>query len=122
MPSANDRSRAIRWIVAAALLSSCAAAADAAPRPAAAGVCPLRPAYPSQIDVFDGEPSEQVLLAPDDNGAGANTYTVKDVYAQGRMVTIRCHYGQASVDVKLAKPVAACRYSGDDKHPQIACR
>ena len=43
-----------------------ACAADASPKPPAAGICPLRTgASPSQIDVFDGDPSEQVILAPD---------------------------------------------------------
>ncbi len=96
--------------------------APAADKPAK-GVCPSRAgASPSQIDVFDGDPSEQVLLAPDDDKAGANAYTVKDVYAQGRTVTIRCHYGKDSVDVKLAAPVNACRYPGDGRHAQMTCR
>lgn len=120
--SLNEFTRRLAWPVLAGLLSSCAAA-DATPGPTVAGVCSLRGGVsPSQIDVFDGEPSEQVLLAPDDDGAGANTYTVKDIYAQGRAVTIRCHYGTESVDVKLANPVKACRYSGDDKHAQITCK
>jgi hypothetical protein len=110
------------WLALAGSLSACAAA-DARPSQAAAGVCPLRAgASPSQIDVFDGDPSEQAILAPDDDGSGANTYTVKDVYAQGRAVTIRCHYGHDNLDVKLSKPVSSCRYSGDDHHAQIACK
>jgi hypothetical protein len=36
-------------------------------------------------------------------------------------LTIRCHYGHATTDVKLAKPVAQCRYSGD-AHPALACK
>jgi len=105
----------------AGMLSACAAA-DASPKSAVAGVCPLRAgATPGRIDVFDGDPSEQAILAPDDDGPGANTYTVKDVYAQGRTVTIRCHYGGDSVDVKLPKPVTSCRFSGDDHHAQIFC-
>ncbi|MEP6502878.1 MAG: STY0301 family protein [Betaproteobacteria bacterium] len=114
--------RRAAWVTLAAMLSACAAAA-ASPTPAAAGVCALRAgASPSQIDVFDGDPAEQAILAPDDDGPGANTYTVGGVYAQGRSVTIRCHYGREAVDVKLTKPVSACRYSGDDRAAQIACK
>lgn len=99
------------------------ASADASPEPAATGVCPLHAgATPSQIDVFDGLPSEEVILASDDDGAGANTYTVKDVYAQGRSVTIRCHCGQESIDIKIPQPVTVCRYSGDDRHAQMTCK
>ncbi len=115
--------RRTAWLALAGTLWACAA--DAAPKatPDAPGVCPLRTSsWPSQIDVFDGEPSGEVILAPDDDGAGANTCTVKQIYAQGRAVTTRCHYGKESVDVKIATPVSACHCSGDDKHPQIACR
>lgn len=115
-------SRGFVFLVLAATLSACVSA-EGRPKPAVAGVCPLQGgASPSQIDVFDGAPVEQVILAPDDAGAGANTYTVKDVYAQGRSVTIRCHYGQAVIDVKLARPVTACRYSDGDGHAQMACK
>jgi hypothetical protein len=97
--------------------------ADAPPKQAPAGVCPPRAgASPSQIDVFDGDPSEQAFLAPDDDRKGANTYTVKSVYDQGRTVTVRCHFGKEAVDVKLTKPVSACRYSEDGGRPQIVCK
>jgi len=116
----SDLVRRMAGAALAGLLSACAGA-DA--KPAVAGVCPLRAqAWASQIDVFDGDPAEQALLAPDDDRSGANTYSVKGVYDQGRMVTIRCHYGKESIDVKLAAPVATCRYSGDDAHPQVACK
>jgi hypothetical protein len=116
----SDLSRRMTGAALAGLLSACAAADG---KPVAAGVCPLRAqAWPSQIDVFDGDPAEQALLAPDDDGAGANTYTVKGVYDQHRTVTIRCHYGKEAIDVKLAAPVSVCRYSGDDAHPQVSCR
>lgn len=107
----------------AGAVSACAA--DAVPQPVAPtpGVCPSRAgASPTQIDVFDGDPAEQVFLAPDDDRQGANTYTVKPIYAQGRTVTIRCHYGKSSVDVKLVKPVAVCRYSEAGGRPQIVCK
>ncbi|MDP9126171.1 MAG: hypothetical protein M3N82_16515, partial [Pseudomonadota bacterium] len=73
----------------------------------------------SHIDLFDGDPADQALLAPDDD---RNTYSVKSVYEAGRTLTIRCHYGAASEDVKLVKPVAQCRYSGDDRRPALTCR
>ncbi|PTT85279.1 hypothetical protein DBR42_14405 [Pelomonas sp. HMWF004] len=72
--------------------------------------------------MFDGDPAEQVFLAPDDDRQGADTYTVKPIYAQGRTVTIRCHYGKASVDVKLVQPVAVCRYSEAGGRPQMVCK
>jgi len=113
--------RRVAWAALASALSSCAAA-DAAHGPAVVGVCPLHAgARPNQIDVFDGDPSEQAILAPDNDGPGANTYTVKDVYTQGRSVTIRCHFGKEAIDVKLTSPVKVCRYSGDDRHAQMSC-
>jgi hypothetical protein len=119
----SELARALAGAAAAGLVSACAGA-GAAPPPPAAGVCPLRAgAAPTQIDVYDGDPSEQAILAPDDSaGAGANTYTVQQVYAAGRIVTIRCHYGRDVVDVPLPRPVAACRFSGDERRPQVACR
>lgn len=116
----SDLPRRMAWLALAGSLSACATETPPSP---AAGVCALRAgAWPSQIDVYDGDPSGEVILAPDDDGAGANTYTVKQVYDQGRAVTIRCHYGKDVVDVKLAKPVMACHYSGDDAKPQVRCR
>ena len=110
------------WALLAGLLSA-AAAADAKPKAPAPGVCPLRAgAWPSQIDVFDGDPAEQVQLAPDDEQARVGTYQVDGVYAQGRTVTIRCQFGPQAVDVKLTKPVKRCRDSGDAPHAQIVCR
>lgn len=119
----SEPARRLAGMAAAALVTACAGA-GANPKPPADGVCPLHAgAMPSQIDVYDGDPSEQAILAPDDSaGPGANTYTVKDVYAQGRIVTIRCHYGRDAVDVPLPRPVAACRFSGDERHPQLACK
>src|SRR3954465_9240641 len=114
----SELSRRMAGAALAGLLSACATADG---KPAPAGVCPLRgQAWPSQIDVLDGDPAEQALLAPDD--AGANTYAVKGVYDQGRTVTIRCHHGKEAIDMKLATPVSVCRYSGDDAHPQVSCR
>ena len=119
---ARSRAERVRGMAVAALAGVLSACAAADSKPAPAGVCPLRAqAWPSQIDVFDGDPAEQALLAPDD-AAGANTYAVKGVYDQGRTVTIRCHYGKEAIDVKLATPVSVCRYSGDDAHPQVSCR
>ena len=62
----------------------------------ATGVCPPRPgAAVTQIDIFDGDPAERAYLAPDDAMAGTNIYSVKSVYDAGRMLTVRCHYGEA---------------------------
>jgi hypothetical protein len=116
----------IEWLQRAAcvaIVAMATACADAAPRAAgAASVCPARAnATVTQIDLFDGDPADQAQLAPDDDQGGANTYSVKGVYDAGRTLTIRCHYGGATTDVKLTKPVAQCRYSGD-AHPALACR
>lgn len=119
--SSSDLLRCVWWCVLAGMVSACAA--DAPPGSQAPGVCPERAGVsPNQIDVFDGDPSEQVFLAPDNDRKGANTYTVKHIYAQGRTVTIRCHFGKDVVDVKLSKPVAVCRYSGDPRRQQMACK
>ena len=118
--SSNDRFRLATSLAACCLATACAGA-DAARPPAS--VCPARAgAAVSQIDLFDGDPADQALLAPDDDRAGQNTYSVKSVYDAGRTLTIRCHYGAASEDVKLVKPVAQCRYNGDEKHPALTCR
>ena len=80
------------------------------------------PAPPvTQIDVFDGDPALQAYLAPDDDQDGANTYTVKGIYAAHRSVTVRCQYGDEQVDVKLAKPVKACHIL-DKPEPQLSCK
>lgn len=110
---------------AAFVLATACAGADAPARSAAAAsVCPIRAgASVSQIDVFDGEPADQAFLAPDDDGKGQNTYTVKAIYAQGRYVTVRCHYGSTVVeDVKLPNPVTRCLFSGGAAHPALSCK
>jgi hypothetical protein len=77
----------------------------------------------TQIDLFDGDPSEAAYLAPDDDGAGQNTYTVAPIYAKGGHVTVRCHYGGDAVeDVALRKPIRRCVFSEGDAHPSLACR
>lgn len=119
----SNCSRCLLWLMLACTVSACAADPDPKPATTVPGVCPLRAgAAPSQIDVFDGDPAELVILAPDDDRQGASTYTVKPIYTQGRTVTIRCHYGKASVDVKLVQPVTACRYSEAGGRPQMVCK
>ena len=118
--SSNEWARLAACLAACCLASACAGADAARP---AASVCPARTgATVSQIDLFDGDPADQALLAPDDDQKGQNTYSVKSVYDAGRTLTIRCHYGASSEDVKLVKPVSRCTYSGGDKHPALACR
>ncbi len=108
------------WLVAGGLAAACASA-DAAKQEDS--VCPVRPGPAvSQIEIFDGDPAELVSLAPDDDAKGANTYAVAGVYDQGRYLTIRCHYGNASLDVRLPTRVAQCRFSGGDAHPKLACK
>ena len=118
--SSNEMAKLLACVAVACMATACAGA-DAAPH--AASVCPARTGAPvTQIDLFDGDPADQALLAPDDDKKGSNTYSVKPVYDAGRVLTIRCHHGSTSEDVKLTKPVAQCRYSGDDAHPALTCK
>ena len=118
--SSNDRAWLAASLAACCLATACAGA-DAARPPAS--VCPARAgAAVSQIDLFDGDPADQALLAPDDDRAGQNTYSVKSVYDAGRTLTIRCHYGATSKDVRLVKPVALCTFNGDEKRPALTCK
>ena len=118
--SSNEMARLAAALAACCLATACAG--EDAARPAAS-VCPTHAdAAVSQIDLFDGDPADQALLAPDDDRKGQNTYSVKSVYDAGRTLTIRCHYGAASEDVKLVKPVSQCTYSGADKHPALSCK
>ena len=117
--SSNETGKLAACLAACCLATACAGADAARP---AASVCPAHAgAAVSQIDLFDGDPADQALLAPDDDQKGQDTYSVKSVYDAGRTLTIRCHYGTDSEDVKLAKPVAQCKYAGD-KHPALTCK
>lgn len=109
---------------AACVLATACAGADAPGHHVAApGVCPVHAnAAVTQIDIFDGDPAGLAFLAPDDERDGEGVYTVKDIYAKGRIVTVRCHYGASVVeDVRLTKPVARCLFSGGDAHPTLVC-
>jgi hypothetical protein len=113
----NERARRIAG--ASACFLACASAVAHPP----ASVCPARTGAPvSRIDLFDGDPADQALLAPDDDRAGQNTYSVKNVYDAGRTLTIRCHHGATSEDVRLVKPVALCTFNGDEKRPALTCK
>ena len=118
--SSNEMAKLAAALAACCLATACAGADAARP---AASVCPAHAgAAVSQIDLFDGDPADQALLAPDDDRKGQNTYSVKSVYDAGRTLTIRCHYGATSEDVKLVKPVMQCKYSGSDTRPALACK
>ncbi|TWB41947.1 STY0301 family protein [Nitrospirillum pindoramense] len=73
-------------------------------------MCPVRAGDSVQyINVFDGKPEDMFNLAPDDEGAGQDTFTVGEVYKAGRMVTIRCTYASGTVtDVELKDKVDRC--------------
>ena len=121
MSSKVEIPKLLAWVAASCMATACSGA-DVAQGPNS--VCPVRqgPGV-SQIDIFDGDPAELASLAPDDGQKGANTYTVKGIYDQGRYVTIRCHYGRAAaVDVKLANRVAQCTFSGSEAHPALTCK
>lgn len=74
-------------------------------------VCPDRKNKKvEQIYIYDGKPEDMAYLAPDDEKS--NTYTVSDIYEQGRIVTIRCRYeGGFVYDVELKTKVNKCKYS-----------
>lgn len=114
------RSRRLAYVVAACLATASVGAA--AKR--ATGVCPVRPNAPvTQIEIFDGDPAEQASLAPDDDTTGGKAvYSVKSVYEAGRVLTIRCHYGEATADIRLPSPVSRCKLTGGDSRPMLACR
>jgi hypothetical protein len=91
-----------------------------------ASVCPVR-AHTTvrQIDLFDGPPADQAYLAPADPDRAPNLYPVREVYQQGRIVTIRCQYADGQVqDMPLATPVDQCRYreAGRQRTPTLVCR
>jgi len=118
--SSSDWGKLAACLAACSVATACAGA-DRARAPAS--VCPAHAgASVSQIDLYDGDPADMALLAPDDDQAGANTYSVRTVYDAGRVLTIRCHYGATSEDVKLVKPVSTCRYAGADAHPTLTCK
>ena len=78
-----------------------------------------------QIDLFDGPPADQAYLAPADPDRAPNLYPVREVYQQGRIVTIRCQYADGHVqDMPLVKPVDQCRYRevGRPRTPSLVCR
>ncbi|MEE3626114.1 STY0301 family protein [Nitrospirillum sp. BR 11752] len=76
-------------------------------------VCPARPGDKvKSLNVFDGKPEDMFNLAPDDEGAGQDTFTVGEIYKAGRMVTIRCIYTSGTVtDVELKDKVEQCKAS-----------
>ena len=90
----------------------------------AGSVCPAKPQKQvTQIYLFDGRPADKVLLAPDDDAEGANTYTVRDIYRRGSVLTVRCEYGaHDAVDIRLKKRVAVCTYSEAGKQPALRCK
>lgn len=105
------------------LMAACSATSLACAK--TASVCPARGAVVvQQIDLFDGPPQDQALLAPTDPDHDPNLYRLDEIYQQGRTVTIRCHYGDGQTrDVELKKPVKQCRYAetGKQHTPTLVC-
>lgn len=61
------------------------------------------------IEIFDGKPEELAYLLPDRYEKGVDVFTLKDIYTQGRKVTVRCKYDEGkSVDVVLNQ-TSECR-------------
>jgi hypothetical protein len=79
---------------------------------ASADVCQIRQGDPlAQLYIYDGKPSENVILAPDGDGALSNKYTVKPIYDKGGFVSVRCKYkGGVVVDLELKSKVTQCRF------------
>jgi hypothetical protein len=120
MSSRIDVPKLLAFVAAGFLVTACAGAKSAR---GSDSVCAVHEGAPvTQIDIFDGDPADLASLAPDDDQTAPNTYSVKNVYAQGRQVTVRCHYGKTSEDVVLKTPVSHCQYSGGDAHPALACQ
>lgn len=115
----NPATFLLAWVAAGFVTPACT---DLHAAPAPDSVCAVRhDAEVTHIDIFDGDPAELVSLAPDDDRNTPNTYTVKDIYAQGRHVTVRCHYGKTSLDVILRNQISRCEFSGGDAHPAMVC-
>jgi len=76
-------------------------------------VCPKRgDTSVRQIDIFDGKPEDQAYLAPDDPETAPNTYTVGEIYNQGRTVTVRCHYSNGQTyEAEMKQRMQICRYT-----------
>lgn len=88
----------------------------------AADICPLLHSNAiEQIYLFDGTPEELAYLAPDDNG---NVYSVKQIYNQGRFVTVRCKYKSGSIiDVELKNRTKQCTFRPDKAdYGNLRCR
>jgi hypothetical protein len=91
----------------------------------AENVCHTRPGDNiQQIDIFDGKPEELAYLAPDDEKAAPNIYTLGYIYDQGRVVTIRCKYNSGFVaDVELKGRVTQCKsLSNKSGDMSLACK
>lgn len=87
------------------------------------GVCPKRKNEKiQQISIFDGKPEELVYLAPDDDTN--DTYTLADIYKEGRSATVRCAYENGLIlDVELKNPVHKCKYSENMSGiPELNCQ
>ena len=95
-----------------------ARAADTAP-------CQAKPATALKyVEVYDGPPEELASLMPDEERNDSGTFTLGDIYKDGRFVTIRCKYADGTTaDVKLATKVESCKYAiGKDKKVSFICR
>lgn len=91
----------------------------------AKGVCPARANEKvKQIDLFDGKPEEQAFLAPDDDEKAPNTYSLKGIYEQGRIVTIRCTYDSGFVfELPMKDKVDHCNFSRSKAGaPNLVCK
>lgn len=88
-------------------------------------VCPARANEKvKQIDIFDGKPEELAFLAPDDDEKAPNTYTLKNIYEQGRIVTIRCTYDSGFIfELPMKDKVDNCHFSRSKAGvPKLVCK
>lgn len=103
------------------LLAALSASAFGAPK----SVCPVfQKKTLVHIELFDGQPESQAFLAPDNDAAGSNLYSVGAIYDRGDLVVVRCKYSQGKVvTVPLSKRVAICTYKEDRrKVPALYCK
>ncbi|MEP6606593.1 MAG: STY0301 family protein [Nitrosospira sp.] len=106
------------------LLAACSFSTLACAKPVS--VCPKQDhATVQQIDIFDGKPEDEAYLAPDDPDKAPNSYTLSDIYTQGRTVTVRCSYNNGQVrNVELNRRTQTCRYleAGKNRSAALVCR
>ncbi|SAK89595.1 lipoprotein [Caballeronia calidae] len=102
--------KAIAGLAASVLVASvggCANAKEVA--------CPaLSDTHLRYVQLFDGNPEEQVSLIADHSNSAQGYWKLGYVYDHGRSVTVRCVYADKQTrDIAISRRVDACRYQID---------